>query len=218
MRRTKWINWTAAAALTLAAGSASAGTTDMSEYLMDEADELAIAATAGPNSITENATYYVLRESGFERVVDGTNGFHCFVERSWTGPRRGTDRAFDPKVRAPHCINDEGSETTMQEIFMVSHMAMAGHGNEEITREIDAAHADGRLRLPERLSLTYMMSKHQYLAEGIEAWHPHVMIWIPYLTEADVGNIPFGTKNAVLGFPPGTRRTVLIIPVPEFIG
>ncbi len=200
------------------AGSVEAESVDMSAYLMDEKEELNIASTAGPDAITDGATYYVLRQDGFEKAVDGSNGFHCFVERSWTGPRRGTERAFDPEVRAPHCINDEGSRTTMQEIFMVSRLAMSGHSNEEIQREVDTAHADGRLRLPERLSLTYMMSKHQYLAEGIGAWHPHVMIWIPYLTEADVGDIPFGTKNAVLGFPPGTRRTVLIIPVPEFIG
>ena len=205
------------AGLTLT-GNATAEDMDMSAYLMDETEELAIAATAGPDSITDGATFYVLRQDGFVKAVDGSNGFHCFVERSWTGPRRGTERAFDPKVRAPHCINEEGSKTTMQEIFMVSRLAMNGHGNEDIQTEVDRAHADGRLRLPERLSLTYMMSKHQYLAEGIGAWHPHIMIWIPYLTEVDVGSIPFGTKNAVLGFPPGTRRTVLIIPVPEFIG
>jgi len=189
-----------------------------SEYLIPEKEEIRMAATAGPRSITDDATYWVLRASGYEQSKAGTNGFHCFVERSWSGPSPDNSRLFDPRVRAPHCINPEGARTTMREMFFVAEMAMASRSPKEIDSEVDRAYADGRLTLPIELSLTYMMSKHQWLGERIGAWQPHVMLWVPYLTEEKVGEITsFGTPNAMLAGQPGSRRSVLVFPVPEFL-
>lgn len=187
-------------------------------FLMDPAEERRIAATAGPEAVTSGATYYRLTKDGFRKVEDGTNGFHCFVERSWTGPDPTNARTFDPKVKAPHCINPEGARTTLQEMFLVSELAMAGKNAEEIDRAVDRAYAEGTLRLPEGLSLTYMMSKHQWLGERVGAWHPHVMLWVPYLSEDEVGEIAgFDQPNAYLAGKPGSRRSVLVFPVPTFI-
>ncbi len=188
------------------------------DYLMDEAEELKLASTAAPSQISAGATYHVLKKDGFAEVKKGANGFHCFVERSWTGPSATNTRNFDPGVVAPHCINPEGARTTMKEIFMVAEMAMAGHDQEEIDRAVDQAYADGDLTLPAELSLTYMMSAHQRLGRA-GAWKPHVMLWLPYLTEGKVGEIALGrgTPNALLGGKVGSRRTVLVFPVPDFI-
>lgn len=188
-----------------------------SAFLMDEAEELRLAASAGPEVITEGATYHVLRASGYEQARAGDNGFHCFVERSWSGPMPDNSRRFDPRVRAPHCINPEGARTTMREMFLVAELAMSGTDPAEIERRIDRAYGDGTLTLPSELSLTYMMSKHQWLGERVGAWQPHVMLWIPYLTHDQVGKLTFGTPNAILGGKPGSRRSVLVFPVPEFI-
>lgn len=188
---------------------------DANAYLINEAEELRLAATAGPKKITEGATYYVLRQDGFAKVKDGTNGFHCFVERSWSGPSRENTRGFNPRIRAPHCINPEGAQTTMKEIFLVSKLAMAGHSAEEIDQVVDRAYNEGDLTLPTGLSLTYMMSKHQHLADEIGAWKPHVMLWIPYLTEEQVG-LQY-SDNALLEGKPGSRRSVLVFALPDFI-
>lgn len=188
-------------------------------YLMDEAEERRLARTAAPPEIGAEAALWLLRPSGYELVEEGTNGFHCFVERSWSGPDSHNRRHFDPRVRAPHCINPEGARTTMRDLFLVSELAMQGLGQEEIDRRVDAAYARGDLRLPTRLSLTYMMSAHQWLGQGVEAWHPHVMLWIPWMDLDEVGPIGGrGVTNAVLGGTPGSRRTVLIFPVPDFVG
>ena len=189
-----------------------------SDYLMDEAEELRLASTAAPPAISSGATYHALKSNGFVEVRKGTNGFHCFVERSWSGPSPTNKRNFNPGVRAPHCINPEGSRTTMREIFLVAEMAMAGRTPEEIDQAVDRAYAEGSLTLPTELSLTYMMSAHQRLGKA-GAWRPHVMLWLPYLEETQVGEIAVGrgTPNAVLGGKIGSRRTVLVFPVPDFI-
>ncbi|MEM7350381.1 MAG: hypothetical protein AAF657_06215 [Acidobacteriota bacterium] len=202
---------------TIAAVPCLAADQEVGAYLMDEAEELRMAATAGPQAITAGATYYVLRRSGYERAKVGDNGFHCFVERSWSGPSRDNVRTFDPRVKAPHCINPEGARTTLREIFLVAELAMAGRSREEIESAVDRAYGNGTLTLPNSLSLTYMMSKHQWLGERVGPWQPHVMLWIPYLTKDQVGNIARPTANAMLAGKPGSRRSVLVFPVPEFI-
>ena len=218
-RKRRPILWLAGCALFVGGSAASwAAEPKPSEYLIAETEELRMAATAGPRAITDGASYWILRSNGYVQVKEGANGFHCFVERSWSGPSPSNTRLFDPRVRAPHCINPEGAQTTMREMFFVAELAMAERSPEEIEREVDEAYAEGRLTLPTELSLTYMMSKHQWLGERIGAWQPHVMLWVPYLTEEKVGAIAaLGTPNAMLGGQPGSRRSVLIFPVPEFL-
>lgn len=197
-------------ALTAAAGS-------MDAYLMEREEELALAATAGPPAVTAGATYYVLGEEGFGRAAEGDNGFHCFVERSWTGPTSDNRILFDPQTRAPHCINEVGARSTMEEMFLVSRLAMAGRDGDEIEAQVDRAYADGELRLPVGLSMTYMMSKHQDLGQGLGAWRPHLMLWIPYLEGVEAGPFPPGSAQPQIFNKRGSRRTVLVVPVASFI-
>ncbi len=44
------------------------------QYLMPQADEIALAKTAAPASISDRATIKVLTKSGFEVVQKGDNG------------------------------------------------------------------------------------------------------------------------------------------------
>ena len=218
--RTPWIALISLTLLGMAGMLRAETATDegLRAYLMDEQEEVRLAATAGPEGITRGASYHVLRPQGFVKVKDGTNGFHCFVERSWTGPAPDNSLNFNPRVRAPHCINPEGARTTMQEIFLISRLALAGKTPEDIRDAVDRAYSDGTLTLPTELSLTYMMSGHQFLGDRVGAWHPHVMLWIPYLTEQQVGSIAgFNNPNAFLAGKPGSRRSVLVFPVPQFI-
>ena len=184
---------------------------------MDREAELALAATAAPPMVTEGASYYVLTAGGYDLATAGDNGFHCFVERSWTSPSSDNRVIFDPEVRAPHCVNEVGSRSTMQEMFLVSRLALEGHDGESIRRVVDRAYADGELRLPEGLSLTYMMSRHQNLGFGLGAWRPHLMLWIPYLDGAAVGGSPPGAPEPHVFGRPGSRHSVLVIPLAEFV-
>lgn len=190
------------------------GLADRDGYFMDEAEEIRLARTAAPESVSKEAWVHVLRRNGYELVEKGNNGFHCFVERSWAAPRPDNSITFEPRVRAPNCINAEGARTVMQEKFMVARLALAGHDSDEINRRVDAALASGELKEPTGVALTYMMSKHQWLGEGPAAWKPHVMLWSPGLTRPEVG----GGNGAFLAGKPGSHRACLVVAVADFIG
>ena len=51
--------------------------------IADPKDEIALARTAAPPSISADAEVLVLGSHGYETAVKVKNGFVCFVERSW---------------------------------------------------------------------------------------------------------------------------------------
>src|SRR3569623_1747046 len=68
-------------------------------YLMDRAQELALARSAAPASISKDATVLVMTRTGFESAVTGTNGFVCWVARGCAGAPDWPER-WNPKIRA----------------------------------------------------------------------------------------------------------------------
>src|ERR1700689_2662076 len=67
----------------------SAGSTmaSIDPYLMDRDTEIAMARSAGPNSVSSGAKVLVLGRHGYETAVEGKNGFVCLVGRSWDLPK-----------------------------------------------------------------------------------------------------------------------------------
>lgn len=196
------------------ATSAPAEIQNREGYFMNEAEEIRLARTAGPESVSAEASVHVLRDTGFELVERGTNGFHCFVERSWAAPRPDNSILFNPVVRAPNCINAEGARTVMRERFLIAKLALEGHDSAEINRRVDAARAAGELEDPTGVALTYMMSKHQKIGPNLDAWKPHVMLWSPGLTRDEV----VGGNDTFLAGKPGSHRACLVVAVENFTG
>ena len=57
----------------------------VSQYRMaSRKDEISLARSAAPSSISADASVFVLGARGYESAATGTNGWVCFVERSWT--------------------------------------------------------------------------------------------------------------------------------------
>jgi hypothetical protein len=52
------------------------------QYLTERTAEIALARSAAPESISQDAEVMVLGQHGYETVVKGKNGFMCVVERS----------------------------------------------------------------------------------------------------------------------------------------
>src|ERR1041385_1575939 len=79
-------------------------------------DEIALARSAAPPSISDDAEVLVLGEHGYETAVKGKNGFVCMVERSW-------DAGFDapefwnPKIRGPNCFNPVAVRTVLPQLL-----------------------------------------------------------------------------------------------------
>src|SRR5215813_10250318 len=75
---------------------------EIRQYHMTKADEIALAKSAAPASIADHADVLVLGDRGYETAVKGTNGFVCFVGRSWDNGFVNAE-FWNPKVRAPEC-------------------------------------------------------------------------------------------------------------------
>src|SRR5690349_13869366 len=104
-------------------------------YLIaDPQDEIALARTAAPPSISAGAEVLVLGKHGYETAVKGRNGFVCFIERSWTA---GFDDAefWNPKLRAPNCFNPPAVRSVLPQYLKRTEWALAGLGRAQMVEK-----------------------------------------------------------------------------------
>jgi hypothetical protein len=148
-------------------------------YAMARADEIALAKSAAPASIAGHAEVLVLGAHGYTTAVKGTNGFVCYVARSW-------DVAFDnpqfwnPKIRSPQCINAASVRSVLPRYLQRTEAVLAGASKGEMQSREKAEWAAGRLEAPEPGAMCFMMSRGGYLNdEAGGPWRPHVMFFVP---------------------------------------
>jgi hypothetical protein len=184
----------------------------LNQYLIPVKDsEIELARSAAPASISGGAEVLVLGPDGYETVVKGGNGFVCLVERSWA--KSTDDREFwNPKVRAPHCLNAPAAKTYLPIVLMKTKLVLAGKSTIEIARTLKAAMDSKELPALEPNAMCYMMSKQQYLSDDDTHWHPHMMWYVP----GDAANL-WGANlpgaPAMAGNVPEDRMTVFFIAV-----
>lgn len=148
------------------------------QYLMaDQNAEIALARTAAPASISDEAEVMVLGKSGFTTAVKGRNGFLCIVERSW-GASTDDPEFWNPKVRSPICFNPAAARTFAPIFLMKTRLALAGKSKTEIVAATTSALDKKELRPLEPGAMCYMMSKQQYLNDRGMNWHPHIMFFV----------------------------------------
>jgi len=146
------------------------------QYLMaDRDEEIALARSAAPESISRDAVVLVLARHGFETAVKGKNGFVCIVGRSWTSA--ADEDYWDPKVRVPICVNAAGARTYLLRVRKIADWALAGRTLAQVN-EISVA-ALGRKELPamEPGAMCYMMGKQGYGGASAPHWPPHLMFF-----------------------------------------
>ncbi len=172
--------------------------------LLPRAREIAAALAAGPARVAAGAGVYVLTAHGYELARESRNGFHCLVERDRPG-------AFEPQ-----CFDAEGSATLLAETLMTAELRMAGADRAEIEARVATAWAEGRLRAPRRPGINYMLSTENRVpvdaAGTVRPFPPHLMFYVPYLTDDDLGSGGPGDPLFVIrGGAPGAYA---IVPVP----
>ncbi|HEX4919651.1 MAG TPA: hypothetical protein VFV92_02805 [Candidatus Bathyarchaeia archaeon] len=150
----------------------------LDQYLMDRGPEIALARSAAPPSIAKDATVMVLGKHGYETAVEGTNGFVCMVDRTWTD---GFDRPefWNPKNRGPACYNPQAARSVLPIDLMRTKFALAGQSKEEIHESMKAAIAKGELPALEPGAMIYMLSKQGRINDSAGHWHPHLMFYVP---------------------------------------
>lgn len=156
-------------------------------YLItDRQAEIALARSAAPPAVSQQATVLVLTARGYVVAEKGTNGFTCLVERGWTAPFGFTD-FWNWKLRGPICYNPAASRSVLTYTLRRTDLALAGLTKSQMLDRVRAAVAANQLPTPEPGSMSYMMSKDQYLNDDAKAWVPHLMFYAPKADSAQDG-------------------------------
>jgi hypothetical protein len=208
--------------LSLAASATSAQQSNyppLDEYLLTRDAEVALARSAAPASISGRATIKILTRSGYEVARQGENGFVCMVMRGWTAPTY-TPAPFrnlvsDPTVLAPICFDPEAVRTVMPYYELRTRLGIEGKTPDQIASAIEAAFATGKLPKRGTVSFAYMWSADQNLAPGIGHWHPHMMVFAPYYTNAMLGDNDFAKPLPFVSDDAGTPFAVVVVPVDD---
>ena len=146
------------------------------QYLMDRDAEMALARSAAPDAISNEASVLVLTRHGYETAVEGKNGWACWVGRSW-GAMFDHPEFWNPKVRAAECINPPAARSVLPYAFKRTELLLAGHSKQEVIAAIKAAIDKKELPALEPGTVSYMMSKDSYLTDYGGHNGPHMMFY-----------------------------------------
>jgi len=187
------------------------------EYLMaDRNAEVALARSAAPTTISGNASVLVLTRRGYETAITGKNGFVCLVDRAWQQMVAEAD-FWNPKVRAPVCLNPQAAHSVLPIQRKRTEWALAGISRTGIAARVLAGISAKELPLPDTGSMSYMMSKDQYLGDQDPHWRPHLMFYIPStVRSADWGaNLAASPVVATPEqLPGGSREPAIVFMIP----
>lgn len=170
-------------------------------------EEMRLAMSAGPLSISQAADIYLMGMRGFERVTEGTNGWACLVVRA----------AVNRQQLAPHCLNPQAVKSVLPAFLREAEMQVKGMTAEAIDAEIRRQFADGDLALPSGPAFAYMLSEGQRLGPQLTNFHPHFMLYVPYATNASVGGDPAKMQYGFVGPYENHPLSTVVILMPEFV-
>jgi hypothetical protein len=158
----------------------------IAQYLMTDDAEIALAKSAAPKSISDDATVVVLKQHGYETAAKGKNGFVCIVERSWMS-QWDFPEFWNPKMRGPICFNPAAARSVLPFTYKRTEMILAGLPKDQIIERLKQIVAKKEVPALEPGAMCYMLSKEQYLGDKGVHWHPHLMIYGPRTDSADWG-------------------------------
>jgi hypothetical protein len=185
----------------------------LAQYRMaSPAEEIALARSAAPASISRDAEILVLSNHGYETAVKGKNGFVCLVERSWFAPF--TDSGFwNPTIRGPDCLNAAAASTVLPGNLERTQWVLVGLSKAEMLARTKTSTASRQA--PAAGSMGYMMSKQQHLSDADGHWHPHLMFFLPRTTVSSWGaNLP---GSPVMGQEGGPNEpTIFFVPMAKW--
>jgi hypothetical protein len=187
----------------------------LDQYLIADRDaEIALAKSAAPPALANDASVLVLEKDGYHSAIEGKNGFTCVVERGWMSPLDSTD-FWNPKLRGPVCYNPAAVRSILPYTILRTKLILSGRTKDQMVSEIQAELAGSLLPMPEPGAMSYMLSKNQYLGDSGGHWHPHLMFHMPRMGAASWGAnldgspVLLDTDHAVGPEP----ETIFLVPV-----
>lgn len=186
-------------------------------YLMaSQQQEIALARSAAPPSISMHATVMVLSAHGYVTAVKGTNGFVCLVTRSWDSAGKPNQPGFwDPRISVPKCFNAAAARWRLAELLTKTRLVVAGGSPAELADRLKAVRAPDEMEGPPAAAICYMMSKRSWGVGGHPGpWRPHLMFYFPN------GHVPSWGANLdgspILSGAEDDYTTVVVVLVPAW--
>lgn len=160
---------------------ASSTVPGISDFLLEETYEIALARSAAPPAVSSKATVLVLRTEGYEAVIEGTNGITCYVVRSWGAPRYWdrSDLLYRPDYRVAECLDPHAAKIILPLQFFRTGLAIEKTPPEDLNRQTIAAFEQGKLKRADRAAFSYMLSNANQFQEGRSGPPPHIMVYLP---------------------------------------
>jgi hypothetical protein len=192
MKLTRWKTMSFAGLMSVAVLSSSAAAQDKLKeptkevYTIDASTprerQIELALSAAPTEVSSKATIYILGAHGDEKARDGTNGFSCFIWRSFKETMQVS--------ASPACFDAVGSRTLMVASMHREELRAQGKSEAEIKDDIAKGYKDGRFKTAGP-GFLYMMSSENYFYDSdSKQWAtvpPHVMFYAPNKSAKDVG-------------------------------
>ena len=147
-------------------------------FIADRDAEIALARSAAPPALSRDAEILVLSKDGYQKAVEGKNGFTCLVERSWMSPIDSPE-FWNPRMRGPVCYNPPAVRTILPYRILRTKLLLSGLSKAQMVDNVQTALSKSQLAPPEPGAMSYMMSKDGYLGDGVQHWHPHLMFHLP---------------------------------------
>ncbi|HET7041658.1 MAG TPA: hypothetical protein VFI13_06555 [Gemmatimonadales bacterium] len=209
-------HYLALSALLVLAPALAAQAHDFAPYLIaDRAEEVALARSAAPATISGAATIYVMTDTGFAEAAKGSNGFTCLVIRSFLMPGADSATTWEPRLRAPHCYNATAARTIVPNVLYRAHAVFRGVSPARVEAGVRSAYASHRWPLTRAGAIAYMLSPGQWLGPNDPHWKPHMMFFLPAghpastwgadkSTDApviDAGSYPFASPGGFILIP-----------------
>lgn len=169
--------------------------------------ELRLALSAGPLTVSSKADVYLMGPKGFQRAIVGTNGWACLVVRS----------ATQKSQLAPHCLNPQAEATVLPALLLEGALQAKGLEGEAIESEMQARWHDGRLPMPSGPAYAYMLSKGQRLGSNAGSFKPHFMLYVPYASNASIGGDPRRQQFPFVGPYQNHPLATVVIIMEEFV-
>jgi hypothetical protein len=152
------------------------------DFSLPREEKIKLAESAAPPEISGKATVYILEQTGYVKVREGTNGFSCLVDRE------------HPLNLEPTCFDAEGSASTLATRIFAEEQRAKGKSEEEIKAAIEDGYKTGKFHAPKKPGIAYMMSTvgYLYISQTNQLVHlpPHLMFYAPYATDSDIGSPP----------------------------
>ena len=191
------------ATLLMAAGPAMA-----QEYQdLPRDQEIKLAMSAGPPTVSGEADIYVFGKAGFERAIDGQNDWSCLVVRS----------AADSQQLAPMCLNPFATRSVLPAYLLEGKLQREGLTQGEIQERLLSQFEGGDLPTPEGPAYTYMLSSGQRLGPTAGQFKPHFMLYMPGATNELIGGDPRNQAFPFVGPFEGHPLATVVIIMDEFV-